>query len=340
MRIIHIFFIIAVVVPGFLNAQTIEFTKKTGVDNPLNNADAGSGVSSISVDIDNDGDYDLFLGNSSGTIQYFKNISTEENPNVFEEQLNAANPLNGVDVGTNSIPTFVDIDNNGTLDCFIGSSNSIHYYKNIGTISTPNFVVQLTNANPLDGVTHSGDRSYLPTFVDIDNDSDFDVFIGFVDYDTEDSQGILYYKNIGNNSNPSFENQSGSDNPFQNFNELYPQPVFLDLDSDNDFDAFIGKGSGEFDYYENTTDAAQLSIDDVKINKVAMYPNPAILSVSFNVEEENLVRLFSLNGLEIFNGVVSKEKNIIDTSRIAAGIYIVVLDNGKRKITQKLVIKK
>lgn len=340
LKLLPIKFIVIVLFPFFVNAQ-IEFTKKTGNDNPLNNADMGSGISTVSVDIDNDGDFDLFVGNALGTIQYFKNISTVEAPNVFEEQLNASNPFSGVDVGSMSVPVFVDIDNNATLDCFIGSENAIHYYKNTGSISVPVFEVQLSNANPLSGVSASGSRSYMPSFVDIDADTDFDCFIGFVDYDSEDSQGILYYKNVGTDLVPSFTVQNGDDNPFQSFNELYPQPIFLDLDADNDFDAFIGKGNGEFDYYENTTDAASLGVDKERGSKIKMYPNPASSIVNFNIENEALaIRIFSLSGIEVYNGILTRESNSFDVSKFASGIYIVVLDNGKSKVTQKLVINK
>lgn len=341
LKLFQILFISVFLFPAFLNAQTIEFTKRTGDDNPLNNADVSSSISSISIDIDNDGDFDLFTGNALGTIQYFKNISTVEAPNVFEEQLDASNPFNGVDVGSKSVPVFVDIDNNGTLDCFIGSTNSIHYYKNTGSISNPIFVIQLSNSNPFSGVTSSGSRSYLPSFIDIDGDTDLDCFLGYVDFDTEDSQGILYYKNEGTNIVPSFVVQNGSDNPFENFNELYPQPIFLDIDSDFDFDAFIGKGNGEFDFYENTTEPIGLSTEKVEGNNINMYPNPASSFVNFHVEGEDLqIRIFSLSGIEVYNGVLTNDRNNIDVSNIASGIYIVIMDDGKTKNTNKLVINK
>jgi hypothetical protein len=341
LKLFQIVFVGVVLFPVFLNAQTIEFTKQTGDDNPLNNADVSSSISSITVDIDNDGDFDLFTGNALGTIQYFKNISTVEAPNVFEEQLDAANPFNGVDVGSKSVPVFVDIDNNGTLDCFIGSTNSIHYYKNTGSISNPIFVVQSSGSNPLSAVTSSGSRSYLPSFVDIDHDSDMDCFLGYVDYDTEDSHAILYYKNEGTNTVPSFVMQNGSDNPFESFNELYPQPIFLDIDSDNDFDAFIGMGNGEFYFYENTSEPVGLATEKVEVNNINMYPNPASSSVNFYIENKDLqIRIFSLSGIEVYNGVLTNDRNNIDVSNFSSGIYIVIMDNGKTQITQKLVINK
>lgn len=51
--------------------------------------------------------------------------------------------LKTLDVGNNSSPVFVDIDNDGDLDLFIGSFNnpngSIHFLENTGTVSNPSF---------------------------------------------------------------------------------------------------------------------------------------------------------------------------------------------------------
>ena len=107
---------------------------------------------------------------------------------TFAEQTGTANPLNGVDVGTYSAPTFEDIDNDGDKDAFIGEFNgTILYYKNTGTAASPTFTVQTGAANPFNGVDVG--RYSTPTFEDIDNDGDKDAFIGEFD-------GIInYYKN-------------------------------------------------------------------------------------------------------------------------------------------------
>ena len=53
------------------------FTLITGAGNPFNGLTATGGLSSPAlVDIDNDGDLDLFSGNNSGAFQFFQNTST------------------------------------------------------------------------------------------------------------------------------------------------------------------------------------------------------------------------------------------------------------------------
>ena len=195
--------------------------------------------------------------------------------------------------------------------------------------------------NPLNAVISSGDRAYLPSFVDIDSDSDFDVFIGFIDYDVANSFGILYYENKGTSLIANFQQQTGENNPFASFNELYPQPIFVDIDSDNDMDVFIGKGNGTFDYYENTTELLGLKVNNTFLKATKMYPNPATTELTFESFEKDVeIRIFSLSGIQVYKGIISEKNDKIDVSAIPSGIYVVVLNDGMTKISKKLVIAK
>lgn len=324
-----------------IGAQNIEFTQKTNDDNPLFGAEIGSSTTSITVDIDNDGDYDLFIGNLEGSIQYYKNISTEEAPNVFEEQLGANNPFDGVDVGSKATIAFVDIDFNSTFDAFIGCTNSVRYFKNTGTVSQPVFEEQTGEDNPLAAVTYTGDRAFSLSFADIDLDSDLEAFVGWIDYDVENSSGIDYYHNIGTNLSPEFEERTGEANPFESFNQLYPTPIFIDLDNDTDMDAFIGTGDGTFLYFENTTELSELKTEDVDRKTFAMYPNPAQSIVNFGLKSATAnVKIVSLSGMELLRTTITKQRPYIDVSSLAQGIYLVVFDDGIDKLTKKLVITK
>ena len=222
------------------------FTEQTGSNNPLIGIYVGYHSAPTFVDIDNDGDFDAFVGREDGRIKYIKNTGTNSNPS-FTEQTGSNNPLIGIDVGYHSAPTFVDIDNDGDFDAFIGSYfGDIHYYKNIGTNSNPSFTKQTGSNNPLIGI----DVGYhsAPTFVDIDNDGDFDALVG-----GEDGR-IKYIKNTGTNSNPTFTEQTGSNNPLIGIDVSdFSVPTFVDIDNDGDFDAFIGNLIG-IDYFENTVE--------------------------------------------------------------------------------------
>jgi hypothetical protein len=222
------------------------FVEQIGINNPFNAVAVGNFAAPAFADIDGDGKVDLFVGAKDGTIKYYKNTGTATVP-VFTLQSDANNPLSAVAVnGGYAAPAFVDIDNDGDQDVFIGSnSGDIVYYENTGTSTNPVFTEQTGANNPLN-VNVGGYSS--PTFVDIDLDGKKDAVIGI------DFSNIFYYKNTGTNAVPVFTAQTGVNNPFAAIAvSSFVGPAFVDIDNDGDPDAFFGDASGEILYYENTS---------------------------------------------------------------------------------------
>ncbi|MCK4640907.1 MAG: T9SS type A sorting domain-containing protein [Candidatus Marinimicrobia bacterium] len=113
----------------------ITFTERTGWDNPFDGVDIGTQSRPTFVDIDDDGDFDAFIGEGYGYIKYYKNTGSAASP-TFTLRTGADNPFDGVDVGDDSSPAFVDIDNDGDFDAFIGESvGNINYYENTTSVS-------------------------------------------------------------------------------------------------------------------------------------------------------------------------------------------------------------
>jgi len=181
------------------------------------------------VDIDNDDDFDLFIGDYSGSIWFFRNDGDVTIPDwTF-----ITNAYDSIDVGQASAPSFVDIDGDGDFDMFIGERyGHIWFYRNDGTTISPLWNRVATRYNSID-VNYRA----TPTFTDIDNDGDFDMFIGEWEYGR-----IFFYRNIGNNTIPSWELVT------QNYNTIDGDkdsaPTFADIDSDGDFDMFVGRRWG------------------------------------------------------------------------------------------------
>jgi hypothetical protein len=209
----------------------------------------GKGSTPSLADLDNDGDLDAVIGEEEGTLNYFENIGPNSNEPLFAEQTDSANPLDGIDIGTNSHPVLVDIDADGDIDAFIGEKNgTMKYYQNTGTATNPNFVEQTGTTNPLNEVNLGLNTYSRAAFVDLDLDNDFDVFIGNYASGTLD-----YYQNQGTPNAPNFVKQTEEHNPLNKVDVGQNSiPTFMDFDNDGDFDVFIGESDGIINYFENT----------------------------------------------------------------------------------------
>jgi len=223
-------------------ASTPEFTQRTGSSNPLNGIDVGNDATPTLVDIDNDGDLDAFIGEVNGNLNFYENTGSSTNPNF----VSATNPFGSADIGSESNPTFVDIDNDGDMDAFVGESDgTMNFFENTGSASNPTFG---SAQNGAFGIPDVGSDS-SPTFVDIDNDGDMDLFIG------ESNGTINFFENTGTASSASFA--SNSTNPFGLTDVGDDSEItFADIDGDGDFDAIIGESAGTLNYFENTGSAA------------------------------------------------------------------------------------
>jgi len=224
---------------------TPQFTQQTGTANPLNGIDVdGYSAPSLS-DLDGDGDFDVIVGTNGGNLFYFKNTGSAVAP-VFTQQTGAANPVNGVNVGGLSTPSFADLDGDGDLDSIVGASNgTLHYFENTGSATAPVFTQQTGAANPVNGV-NVGALS-TPSFADLDGDGDLDAVVG-------NDDGVLrYFKNTGTANAPIFAEQTGAANPFNGIDVgVYSAPTFADFDGDGDLDAVAGERNGTLLNYENT----------------------------------------------------------------------------------------
>jgi hypothetical protein len=160
------------------------------------------------ADLDNDGDLDLLVGNSSGKLTYYRNNG---NANSFNFQFVSNNYMN-VSVGNDAAPSLGDLDGDGDLDLLVGSRlGTIHFYRNIGTLTDPNFIFVTNNYAGINAFQNS-----VPAIVDINNDTDFDLFVGNV------KGGLYYYENwdvfgiqqIGSEIPDSYKLKQNYPNPF------------------------------------------------------------------------------------------------------------------------------
>ena len=134
------------------------------------------------ADIDGDGDEDLFVSgnNDYNIIRFYRNDAGS--PPAFTES-SGDNPFADQTFGDVPAPAFVDLDNDGDLDAFVGHAKygqaTISFFENIGSATSPAFVERTGDANPLEGFFGTGITDFAqPAFVDFDEDGDMDAFVG------------------------------------------------------------------------------------------------------------------------------------------------------------------
>ena len=239
------------------------------------------------ADIDSDGDMDLFITvlGGDGPIQLNNNFLMYEN---IGDSLNPIynyvtdNFLGSLDLLSNVVPSFVDINNDGGLDFFVGQDYTTDTMPTQGRI----FYFNNEILNPL--TYNLNDSEYLgteiglslaPEFIDIDFDNDFDLFVG--DYNGK----IKFYENSGTLDSPEFLDRSYLNNIDLGF---FSVPEFCDIDNDNDYDLFIGNYNGQIYFYENIGDSINFNFieSSFNINLSENYARSAPRFVDFDYDND------------------------------------------------------
>jgi len=341
---------------GFLivkYASSISFYKNIGTaNNPsfrLMDEDIGNlsqqkiaGAAPTFGDIDGDGDDDMIVGDIDGTLHLYTNSAGSGQPlNLSFAQAN----YQGIDVGKNSKPQLVDLDRDALLDLVIGERyGTIHYYKNTGTISAPNFTyvtdslgyVSVSNLN----ISY---RGYCAPYFFLDSVGNYALLVG-------SSQGYLsYFNNIEGNLSGTFH---FSDTIGTVVDSLYEYsnvasratPTIGDINNDGYLDVIIGSYAGGLRFLQGRKPyPLTMGIQDkpmARTETIRIYPNPTqdLLTIVNPYSTVDLI-IYDISGKKCLETKTNSSKIKINTTNFSNGFYILKMMHSQGIATAKFIVQ-
>ena len=125
-------------------------------------------------------------------LMYYENTGAQGAPEFTLRDSNMAQ-LPGQQLGTNLVPAFGDLDNDGDQDFYVGTiGGTLHKFENTGSATNPQFKLTQLAVQNIDVGAFSS-----PYLFDFDQDGDLDLFIG-------NQKGRVYHYENTSQTNANF----------------------------------------------------------------------------------------------------------------------------------------
>ena len=280
-------------------------------------------------DLDGDGDDDIFIGNSNGTLMFYRNdnqkfsLVNTEFQNIF--------------VGPNSSPYIYDFDKDGLLDFIIGeSNNSLNFYKNKGSKTNAlfdEFSDMLPNS---DNVGILFDKNNFATqngspeiFV---SGNEAYLLMGF------NSDSLSLYKIVS--PDPSVPFILLKKNVLPNKPGKRLNPSIADINNDGYLEMVVGNERGGLSFYSTNIKIGDpvTKTEDLDVALIQIYPNPAseILNVT-GIKNKGSFKVYDNNGKTLVTNTYNADFQI-NTKYFVSGVYFIALTDNHTTAVKQFII--
>ena len=205
---------------------------------------------------------DVLIGDISfNNLNYLTNGGSQLTSNIIDVDHNFPNYDNPVTMYLFPYASYADANNDSKKDLLISSNNAlignnkeVLYYKNIG-VNQDTFSFQ-TNTFLIGDMLDFGKGAY-PIWVDENQDGLTDILVGnnALNYNGNIKATLSLLRNIGTQTNPTFEVINDDYLDFSENEETYLYPALGDLDKDGDDDLLLGLQNGKILYLNNQAGA-------------------------------------------------------------------------------------
>jgi len=268
---------------------------------PTNAKQKHAGSTLLAIDVDNDNDKDLVLGDISYNNLNLL-INGGDNQNAIMTAVDSVFPQNysntlAAEMHVYPASYYIDVTNDGVKDLIVttnSENNSENFescwlYENTGQNTSPDF--NFIQKDFLQENMIELGTSAFPTFYDYNNDGLLDLVIGNYGYhnpNNDPASSLALFENIGNDSIPKY-NLINRDwlglsttnlNTTLNIPALNLSPTFSDLDGDGNKDLIVGDADGKVHFFTNNGGNFQITNPNYQNIDVGQFAQPQIIDVN------------------------------------------------------------
>ena len=268
---------------------------------PTNAKQKHAGSTLLAIDVDNDNDKDLVLGDISYNNLNLL-INGGDNQNAIMTAVDSVFPQNysntlAAEMHVYPASYYIDVTNDGVKDLIVttnSENNSENFescwlYENTGQNTSPDF--NFIQKDFLQENMIELGTSAFPTFYDYNTDGLLDLVIGNYGYhnpNNDPASSLALFENIGNDSIPKY-NLINRDwlglsttnlNTTLNIPALNLSPTFSDLDGDGNKDLIVGDADGKVHFFTNNGGNFQITNPNYQNIDVGQFAQPQIIDVN------------------------------------------------------------